>query len=70
MTGHALRRLKERRIPRELIVDAMKNGRRVIGLDRKATEYTLKNVLGLRGISLVVVESFDGSIITSYIKNV
>lgn len=66
LTTHALQRMKQRGIPRVLIDEAIKRGRRVILYDRKMIEYTLKNVLGLRGVNLVVLQGMDGAIVTSY----
>lgn len=59
-------RISERNIPEELIRRAVEEGHRVVLADRSAVEYTLKNVLGCRGVDLVVITSKDGTIITSY----
>lgn len=69
-TGHALSRLRQRKIPVALIDETIRRGRKTTLVDRKANEYRLKNVLGLRGVNLVVIQGFDGSVLTSYIEKI
>lgn len=70
LTKHAECRIKQRRIPESLIHETMKRGKKIILPERGAVEYRLNNVLGIRGASLVVVCSNDGSIITTYVDKV
>lgn len=68
MTKHAELRIKQRRIPVALILEAKEYGRRTVIADRNSVEYRLKNVLGVRGLTLVVITDEKGKVITSYVK--
>lgn len=70
MTGHALKRIRQRGIPASLIDETIKLGHKITLVDRKAYEYTLKNILGLRGVNLKVIQGFDGAVLTSYIERI
>lgn len=70
LTKHAAERIKQRRIPEQLIHDAIKNGRRTFLPCRNAIEYKMKNILGIRGANLVVVTDSTGAVITSYVERV
>jgi hypothetical protein len=70
LTNHARERLCGRNIPEALIDETIKNGTRCINLSRNAYEYRLKNVLGLKGQNLVVLQSFNGAILTSYVERI
>lgn len=65
-TRHAEQRINERNIPTELIQRAIDEGHRVLLPDRNAIEYTLKNVLGCRGVNLIVITSLEGAVVTAY----
>ena len=67
LTRHATERMNQRKIPQALIQEAIINGKRVLLPFRQAYQYELKNVLGLRGKTLVVIQAFNGSILTSYL---
>ena len=67
LTRHAEERMNQRKIPQALILEALTNGKRVLLPFRQAYQYELKNVLGMRGKTLVVVQAFNGSILTSYL---
>ncbi|MGE4300827.1 MAG: DUF4258 domain-containing protein [Victivallaceae bacterium] len=67
-TGHAHFRIRQRRIPEELILMAVKDGQRTILASRNSIQYTLKGVLGVRDLSLVVITSAEGDIITAYAR--
>lgn len=51
-----------------MVLHAIEKGRRVILPDRQAYRYEVNNVLGMRGKHLVVIQGFNGKIITSYIE--
>ena len=68
MTKHAADRLRQRKIPESLIYEAIARGRRTFLPDRNAVEHRMKNILGLRGVNLVVIVSREGAIITSYVE--
>lgn len=68
VTTHAAERMSKRSIPPEMVLHAIENGRRVVLPDRQAYRYELNNVLGMRGKHLVVIQGFNGKIITSYIE--
>lgn len=70
VTNHALRRMKERGIPASLIEETLRNGKKTFLYSRKAVEYRLKNILGLRGVNLIVIQGLSGSVITSYVEKV
>ena len=67
-TCHAHSRIKQRKIPEELIVRAVKEGQRSILADRGSIQYTLGGVFGVRGLSLIVITSPEGDIITAYAR--
>lgn len=67
LTRHATERMNQRKIPPALIQEAITNGKRVLLPFRQAYQYELKNVLGMRGKTLVVVQAFNGSVLTSYL---
>lgn len=67
LTRHAEERMNQRKIPKALIQEALTNGKRVLLPFRQAYQYELKNVLGMRGKTLVVVQAFNGCILTSYL---
>ena len=68
LTQHAKERMNTRKIPQAMIEDAIANGKRIILPDRNAYQYELKNVLGIRGKKLIVIQGFNGCILTSYIE--
>lgn len=68
LTRHAKERMNTRKIPQAMIEDAIANGKRIILPDRNAYQYELKNVLGIRGRKLIVIQGFNGCILTSYIE--
>ncbi len=70
LTSHAVHRMKQRKIPASLVAETIRRGKRTILADRKAYEYTQKNILNLRGVNLKVIQGFDGVVITSYIEKV
>lgn len=70
LTSHVVHRMKKRKIPASLIAETIRRGKKTILVDRKAYEYTLKNVLDLRGVNLKVIQGFDGAVITSYIEKI
>lgn len=70
LTTHAELRRLQRKIPESLIAEAVEHGKRTVILDRQAYQYRLKNILGLRGTNLIVIQGFDGSIITSYVEKI
>lgn len=70
LTNHAIERLKSRHIPPALITEAIESGHRTILPDRKAYEFRLKNILGMRGKNLIVVQGFDGKIVTCYLEKI
>ena len=67
LTKHAKERMTSRKIPKEMIENAIANGKRIILADREAYQYELNNVLGIRGKKLIVIQNFNGSVLTSYI---
>ena len=67
ITKHAAFRIGQRNIPASLICEAIERGRKTFLPDRNAVEYRMNNILGLRGVSLVVVAAADGAVITSYV---
>lgn len=68
LTNHAKERMSTRKIPQAMIEYAITNGKRIILPDRNAYQYELNNVLGVRGKKLVVIQGFNGCILTSYIE--
>lgn len=68
ITKHAGLRMKQRRIPESMIREAISRGHRAVIADRNSIEYRLKNVLGVRGLTLVVITSPSGTVITSYVE--
>lgn len=70
LTNHAHDRLCGRNIPEALIDETIEKGKRCINLTRNAYEYRLKNVLGLKGQNLVVIQGFNGAILTSYVERI
>lgn len=68
LTQHAAERIKQRNIPAAMLREAIKNGRKTLHLDRKATEHRLRNVLGINGCDLVVITAETGEVITSYVE--
>lgn len=71
LTKHAALRLKQRKIPEALILEAKARGHRTMLLSRNAVEYKLKNVLGVKGLNLIViVDSDDEAVITCYAQKV
>lgn len=68
LTQHAIERMKTREIPQAMIENAIANGKRIILPDRNAYRYELKNVLGIRGKKLIVIQGFNGCVLTSYIE--
>jgi hypothetical protein len=66
-TKHGKKRIKQRRIPEALILEAVQKGKRAFLADRDAIEYRLTNVLGMRNRHLIVITSLDGKIITTYV---
>ena len=68
LTKHAVLRMKQRRIPESLIYETINNGRKIVLPDRDAIEHRMKNILGIRGTTLVVVTSREGAILTSYVE--
>jgi hypothetical protein len=67
ITKHAKYRINQRKIPDSLIDEALMKGKRSFLPDRKAYEYRLNNVLGLRGRHLVVITGMQGEVITSFL---
>lgn len=70
LTKHAALRLKQRKIPEALIQEAKECGNRTLLVSRNSVEYKLKNVLGVKGLNLIVITTADGAVITSYVKKV
>ena len=71
LTKHAALRLKQRKIPEALIQEAKERGHRTILVSRNSVEYKLKNVLGVKGLNLIVIATPDnGAVITSYVEKV
>lgn len=70
LTNHSVKRMLERKIPGAFVEECIRTGKRTIFLSRNAYEYRMKNVLGVRGLNLVVVQGFDGNIITTYVERV
>ena len=70
ITNHSAKRMLERHIPGAFVEECIRTGKRTVFLSRNAYEYRLKNVLGIRGVNLVVVQGFDGNIITTYVERV
>lgn len=68
LTHHAIERMNTRKIPPAMIEYAINNGKRIILPDRNAYQYELNNVLGVRGKKLIVIQGFNGCILTSYIE--
>lgn len=70
LTHHAVERMKVRHIPPALISEAIEKGKRTTLVDREAYEYKLKNILGMRGKNLIVIQGFDGKILTCYLEKI
>lgn len=70
LTSHAIERSKARHIPPALIAEAIERGHRKIIVDREAYEFKLKNILGMRGRNLIVIQGFDGAILTTYLEKI
>ena len=68
LTKHAAYRIRHRHIPESLIGEVIARGRKTVIPDRKSVEYRLNNVLGVHGLTLVVVTDFRGTVITSYVN--
>lgn len=68
ITNHSAKRMLERHIPGAFVEECIRTGKRTVFLSRNAYEYRMKNVLGVRGLNLVVVQGFDGNIITTYVE--
>ncbi|MDD4817309.1 MAG: hypothetical protein PHI85_05005 [Victivallaceae bacterium] len=66
-TIHAVQRIKQRNIPEVFLGYAISNGKRTFIADRGTIEYRVRNILGIRGRSLVVITDKSGVAITSYI---
>ena len=69
-TIHSTERAKARHIPPALIVEAIERGHKTVNVDREAYEYKLKNILGMRGTNLIVIQGFDGRILTCYLEKI
>ena len=69
-TQHVTKRMLERKIPGAFVAECIRTGRRTVFISRNAYEYRMKNVLGIRGVNLVVVQGFDGNVITTYVERV
>lgn len=68
LTEHAAQRMNERKIPAALIQAAIAEGTKTLLVDRKAIEHKIKNVLGIRGLDLIVITSTNtGCVLTSYV---
>lgn len=60
--------MTERRIPESLIQEAINTGQITFIIDRRAIEYKIKNILGIRGFDLIVITCADtGEVLTSYV---
>lgn len=70
LTKHAAYRLSSRHIPESLIFEVIAHGRKTVLPERGAIEYRMNNVLGIHGATLIVVTSFNGAVLTSYVKRV
>ena len=70
LTHHSTKRMLQRHIPGAFVAECIRTGKRTVFLSRNAYEYRMKNILGLRGVNLVVVQGFDGNIITTYVEKV
>lgn len=70
LTHHAIERLKARHIHPALISEAIEKGKKTTLVDREAYEYKLKNILGMRGRNLIVIQGFDGAILTCYLEKI
>ena len=71
LTKHAEMRMKQRKIPEALIQEAIDRGHRTILVSKNSVEYKLKNILGVKGLNLIVIANPDsGAVITSYVKKV
>lgn len=54
-----------------LIQEAVARGRSTLLPNRHSVEYRLKNVLGVKGLNLIVIANTDnGAVITSYVEKV
>lgn len=70
ITNHGTKRMLQRHIPGAFVEECIRVGQRTVFLSRNAYEYRMKNVLGIRGVNLVVVQGFDGNIITTFVERV
>ena len=70
LTKHAEIRMKQRKIPEALIHEAIDRGHRTLLVSKNSVEYKLKNILGVKGLNLIVITNADGAVITSYVKKV
>lgn len=71
LTKHAALRQKQRKIPKALIQEAKERGHRTFLVSRNSVEYKLKNVLGVKGLNLIVIANpNNGAVITSYVEKV
>lgn len=70
-TRHLCERIRERKIPAALVDETVRNGKRTVLVSRNAVEHRLKNVLGVRGLNVVVITSLaDGAVLTSYVEKI
>lgn len=67
VTDHAIERLQERNIPAALVQEVIERGAKVYTA-RGTIEHRLRNILGLRGITLVVVTGREGVVITGFVE--
>lgn len=67
VTDHAIERLQARNIPASLVQEVIELGAKVYTA-RGTIEHRLRNLLGLRGITLVVVTGKAGSVITAFVE--